>query len=264
MKTGISTACLYPLETERSLAALLEIGYRRFEVFFNCMEEIEQPFLQELKRQADVYGATFVSVHPFTSAAESSLLFGDYPRRTKEAFDFYRRYMAAAAYLGGKYVVIHGQPQGHGKLSDQGYWERFGELYNLGAQEGVYPAQENVRQHRSANPQFISGMKNYLGENCAFVLDVKQCCLSGVEISEMAGAMGTRLVHVHLSDCAGGASCLLPGAGCRDFQELRQLLEKLSFSGTVVTEVYRDNFSQADELKNSLYFTKKVFETPFS
>ena len=85
-----------------------------------------------MKRRADAYGASFVSVHPFSSAAESTLLFGDYPRRTQEAFDFYRRYMAAAAYLGGKYVVIHGQPQGHGKLSDEGYWERFGQLYRLG------------------------------------------------------------------------------------------------------------------------------------
>ena len=53
---------------------------------------------------------------------ESSLLFGNYPRRTAEAFAFYRRYCEAAAYLGGKYVVIHGQPLGHGAWSDREYW----------------------------------------------------------------------------------------------------------------------------------------------
>ena len=114
MKTGVSTACLYPLEPERSLDLLLQLGYRRFEVFPNCMEELSPAYLRDLKGRADAYGAEFVSLHPFTSAMESSLLFGDYPRRTREAFDFYRRYMAAAAYLGAKYVVIHGQPQGHG------------------------------------------------------------------------------------------------------------------------------------------------------
>ena len=82
MKTGVSTACLYPLETERSLDILLKLGYRRFEVFLNCMEELEPAFLRGLKEQADAYGASFVSIHPFTSAVESSLLFGDYPRRT--------------------------------------------------------------------------------------------------------------------------------------------------------------------------------------
>lgn len=264
MKTGVSTACLYPLETERSLEILLKLGYRRFEVFLNCMEELEPAFLRGLKEQADAYGASFVSIHPFTSAVESSLLFGDYPRRTREAFDFYRRYMAAAAYLGGKFVVIHGQPQGHGKLTDQGYWERFGELYRLGDQEGAHPAQENVRQHRSSDSAFIGGMRDYLGEDCAFVLDVKQCRLSGVEWEEMVRAMGNRLVHVHLSDWDDGRSCLLPGAGKGDFSALRTTLENLSFSGTVVTEVYRHNFSQPDELKESLNFTKKVFESPFS
>lgn len=264
MKTGVSTACLYPLEPERSLDLLLQLGYRRFEVFPNCMEELSPAYLRDLKSRADAYGAEFVSLHPFTSAMESSLLFGDYPRRTREAFDFYRRYMAAAAYLGAKYVVIHGQPQGHGKLPDEGYWQRFGELYRIGYEEGAFPAQENVRQHRGAVPAFIAGMRQYLGEDCAFVLDVKQCRMAGVEIGDMAQAMGPRLLHVHLSDGAPGRPCLLPGAGEMELAPFRRLLEGLGFRGVVVTEVYRDSFSQVEELANSLSYTKKAFETPIS
>lgn len=264
MKTGVSTACLYPLEPERSLDLLLQLGYRRFEVFPNCMEELSPAYLRDLKGRADAYGAEFVSLHPFTSAMESSLLFGDYPRRTREAFDFYRRYMAAAAYLGAKYVVIHGQPQGHGKLPDEGYWQRFGELYRIGYEEGAFPAQENVRQHRGAVPAFIAGMRQYLGEDCAFVLDVKQCRMAGVEIGDMAQAMGPRLLHVHLSDGAPGRPCLLPGAGEMELTPFRRLLEGLGFGGVVVTEVYRDSFSQVEELANSLSYTKKAFETPIS
>ena len=264
MLTGASTACLYPMETERSLELLLELGCRRFEVFLNCGEELRPPFLRELKRRAVAYGAAFTSVHPFTSAMESSLLFGDYPRRTREAFDLYRRYMAAAAYLGGRWVVIHGQPQGHGKLPDQGYWQRFGELYQLGRGEGAYPAQENVRQHRSADPAFIAGMRKALGDSCAFVLDVKQCRMAGAETEEMVQAMGDRLVHVHLSDWEEGAPCLLPGAGRFDHLAFRRLLESRGFSGTVVTEVYRHSFSQIEELARSLSYTKRVLESSFS
>lgn len=264
MNTGVSTACLYPLETEKALRVLLELGYRRFEVFLNCMEELSPAFLKELKAVAEGYGASFVSVHPFTSVAESNLLFGDYPRRTREAFDFYRRYMAACAFLGGRWVVIHGQPQGHGKLPDQGYWQRFGELYRLGKEEGAFPAQENVRQHRGASPAFIAGMGAYLGEDCAFVLDVKQARLSQVEPEAMARAMGKRLVHVHLSDCLPGRPCLLPGAGQMDLPRLRGLLEELGFSGTVVTEVYRHSFGQVEELAQALEFTKKHFAGDFS
>lgn len=264
MTPGVSTACLYPMETERALETLLRLGYRRFEVFLNAMEELSPPFLRGLGERARAYGASFVSVHPFTSAAESTLLFGDYPRRTREGFDFYRRYLAAAAQLGARWVVIHGQPQGHGKLPDEGYWQRFGELYRIGYEEGAFPAQENVRQHRGAAPAFIAGMRQYLGEDCAFVLDVKQCRMAGVEIGDMARAMGPRLLHVHLSDGAPGRPCLLPGAGEMELTPFRRLLEGLGFGGVVVTEVYRDSFSQVEELANSLSYTKKAFETPIS
>ena len=172
--------------------------------------------------------------------------------------------MAAAAYLGGRWVVIHGQPLGHGRLPDQGYWQRFGELYQLGRGEGAYPAQENVRQHRSADPAFIAGMGKALGDSCAFVLDVKQCRMAGAETEEMVQAMGDRLVHVHLSDWEEGAPCLLPGAGRFDHLAFRRLLESRGFSGTVVTEVYRHSFSQIEELARSLSYTKRVLESSFS
>ena len=259
MKTGVSTACLYPLEPERSLDLLLQLGYRRFEVFPNCMEELSPAYLRDLKGRADAYGAEFVSLHPFTSAMESSLLFGDYPRRTREAFDFYRRYMAAAAYLGAKYVVIHGQPQGHGKLPDEGYWQRFGELYRIGYEEGAFPAQENVRQHRGAAPAFIAGMRQYLGEDCAFVLDVKQCRMMDHPVEEVARAMGDRLCHVHLSDCREGRPCLLPGAGAFDLAGFRALLEELHYQGAVITEVYRDNFGGTGELEQARQAVEAAF-----
>ncbi len=264
MKTGVSTACLYPMETERALDTLLGLGYRRFEVFINCAQELSPAYLRELKNRAEAYGASFVSVHPYTSAIESNLLFGDYPRRTAEAFDFYRRYMAACAFLGGKYVVIHGQPAGHGALSDQGYWERFGELYRLGDREGAWPAQENVRRHRAADPAFLRGMRRALGEECAFVLDVKQCRLSGFSLEETLRAMGPRLLHVHLSDCAAGEPCLLPGQGDFDLGALKRRLEELGFSGTAVTEVYRRNFREEKELGDALLVVKKALEDPDS
>ena len=58
--------------------------------------------------------------------------------------------------------------------------------------------------------------------------------------------------------------CLLPGAGEMELPPFRRLLEGLGFGGVVVTEVYRDSFSQVEELANSLSYTKKAFETPIS
>ena len=62
MQTGVSTACLYPMETERSLELLLRMGYRRFEVFFNCMEELGTPFLRELKRRGPFWAVDTLCV----------------------------------------------------------------------------------------------------------------------------------------------------------------------------------------------------------
>ena len=89
MKTGISTACLYPLETEKSLELLLQLGFRLFEVFLNAEQELAPAFLKGLREKAKEYGAEFVSVHPYTSSSESLLLFGNYPRRTAEGFALY-------------------------------------------------------------------------------------------------------------------------------------------------------------------------------
>lgn len=259
MQTGISTACLYPMETEKALRLLLGLGYRCFEVFLNSAREMEKPFLRELKAMGAHYGARFTSVHPFTAAMESMLLFGDYPRRTEEGMDFYLRYMEAAACLGAGYVVVHGQMEGHGKLSDEEYWERFGNLYRRAAGTGARPAQENVRRLKSARPAFLKGMREYLGEDCAFVLDVKQCRLSGFPIEAVAGAMGGRLRHVHLSDCKGEEACLLPGTGDFDLAGFRRLLEGMGYRGAVVTEVYRSGFGEPDELEKSRAVLEKAF-----
>ncbi len=251
MKTGISTACLYPMETEQALKLLLSMGYRRFEVFLNAFEEMEKPFLHELRARAEEYGAVFCSVHPFTSPMESLLLFGEYGRRTEEGFRLYHRYAEAAACLGGEYVVIHGQRREAGSLSDEAYWQRFGELNRFLSDTGVRPAQENVRDHRSCSPDFIRGMREYLGEDSAFVLDIKQCVLSGCSVEKMVSAMGDRLSHVHLSDHKEGSPCLLPGEGEFDFAGFRRLLEGMGYSGSLVTEVYRKNFSSPAELETA-------------
>lgn len=258
MKLGISTACLYPAETGESLKTLLDMGYRHFEVFLNAFEEIERPFLRELKAMAEAYGATFCSVHPFTCALEGMLLFGEYPKRTREGFELYRKYAEAAAFLGGKYIVIHGRRKSGG-LSDREYYERFGKLTRFLADSGVVPAHENVRDHRGASPEFLRGMREYLGEDCAFVLDVKQSFLSGCTVEETAAAMGDRLVHVHLSDRGAAGPCLLPGRGELDMAGLRRLLEGMGYGGAVVTEVYRTSFGDVSELKAA----KAVVESAF-
>ena len=75
MRTGISTACLYPLELERSFQTLLSLDFRLFEVFLNTFSEFTLDYLRQLRNVADAYGAEIKSVHPFTSGYEGSYCF---------------------------------------------------------------------------------------------------------------------------------------------------------------------------------------------
>ena len=50
MKLGISTACYYPLETEKALVAVGESEAGTAEIFFNAASEHEPSFIKELMR----------------------------------------------------------------------------------------------------------------------------------------------------------------------------------------------------------------------
>lgn len=73
MKLGASTACFYPLETEKALLKVTELGYKYAEVFMNAPSELEEPFLKQLNTIAKDGGTDIVSVHPFSSFMESTV-----------------------------------------------------------------------------------------------------------------------------------------------------------------------------------------------
>ena len=46
IQIGASTACFYPLETERALKRVGELGFSTAEVFFNSFSELRGPLLK--------------------------------------------------------------------------------------------------------------------------------------------------------------------------------------------------------------------------
>ena len=48
MKIGASTACFYPLETEKALKKVTDLGFEKAEVFVNAPCEYEEKFVNEL------------------------------------------------------------------------------------------------------------------------------------------------------------------------------------------------------------------------
>ena len=257
MREGISTACLYPMRLEESLATLLKMGFRLFEIFINTFSELTPGYIKNLQSILDGYGAQVKSIHPFTSGYEGFLLFSDYKRRYRDALTFYEQYFAAANILGAEIVVLHGQRDyANSSISEMEYCSRYEELFELGKRFGITVAQENVNKFRSESPGFIRRMRRYTNDNCAFVFDIKQAVRAEQDPYEMCEAMGDRIVHVHINDNDPSSDCLLPGSGAMNYQKLRKMLCSFGFDGDLIIEVYRKSFEQMEEL----YEAKRVVD----
>lgn len=261
MHLGISTACLYPMATEESLSRLLGRGFRLFEIFINTASELEEGYYQkELCSRLKQAGALVTSIHPFTSAFENMLLFSDYPRRTEDGLAFYRRYFEMAQQLGARYLVLHGQRNYQkSRIPEEEYFARYARLFRLGKEEyGIITAQENVAAFRSEKAAFIRKMRETLGKDCAFVLDIKQAVRAGEDPEEMRLAMGKNLVHVHLNDHTPGKDCMLPGKGIFCFESFFRKLRDCGYQGDGVIEVYRGDFGPEEQLNDAMDYLQAV------
>ena len=110
MRPGISTACLYPMEIERSLDLLLSMDFKLYEFFLNTWSELTPSFLRLLRDRLESAGAQVKSIHPFTSAIEGMLFFSEYLRRMEDDRWYYP--LIAAAVQGVLGAVILANPFG--------------------------------------------------------------------------------------------------------------------------------------------------------
>ncbi len=255
MEIGASTACFYPLETEKALKKLIDLGYKKAEIFFNTVSELETPFISQMKKQADDGGMKILSVHPFSSNLENNCIFGEYQRRYDDFIGLYKRHCCAAAELGAKYLVIHGAyAMLKRPLPDEHYFERFASLIEIGKREGITVCQENVVRFRSQSVDFLKRMKAYLGEDFNMVFDVKQAIRSGYDPLYVAEEMKDSIVHVHLSDNSPQADCMPPGTGEFDFKKLFSILDSANYKGDYVIEIYSRGYDVEKELSLSKSF----------
>lgn len=95
IQIGASTACFYPLETERALKRVGELGFSTAEVFFNSFSELRGPLLKAICREQEACKIQVVSVHPFSSGTEPFFLFSAYERRFHDTLEYYKRYFDA-------------------------------------------------------------------------------------------------------------------------------------------------------------------------
>ncbi len=260
METGASSACFYPLETERSLLHIAELGFNHCEIFFNAYSELRPAFIKELKTIKDAHGINVVSLHPYASFSEGYDFFSAYKRRFGDAMENYKRYFEAANILGAKYIVMHGAA----KLYDidmAEYARRFSLVNETARSFGCCVAHENVVNFLSATPDFTRFMNEQLGDSYKMVLDVKQARRAGYDPKEFIDIMKNNIVHVHLSDYNEKMDCIAPcEEGMFDFENLFSHLHKAGYTGKYIIELYSDGYEKIKEITESAKYLDAILK----
>ncbi len=248
MKFGVSTSCLYPDVLENSAKRISNMNIPFTEVFFNSSSEVEKGFVKELK---SILGDTKVlSLHPFTSGFETYMLFSEYERRADDLIEWYKSYFEAANILGAEILVLHGARR-ESNCEEARYFERYSRLFETGKSFGVTVAQENVARCKSGDVDFLMRMKNALGDNVRFTLDLKQARRAGLLPLDFVKALSDSICHIHISDGTESDECLLIGEGNEDFGSLFKELYAIGYDEGVILELYRRNFEDDKELFES-------------
>lgn len=258
MPIGISSSCLYPLSPRESLETIAKLGVKTSEVFLNSPSEVTLEYAKKLNKIRNEYGVDILSLHPYTSFAETVMLFSEYKRRFTDTLEYYKQIFEVTAEIGAKITVIHGSRL-PGKIEHNEYFERFALMIEEGKKFGVTVAQENVNSHFSESPDFMKKMRAYLGEDFKMVFDVKQAVRAGFEPLSFAKEFANEIIHIHLSDHKDGFDCLPPSKGVFDFGALFKIMKNAGYDGSYVIELYRHNYGEPNELFDALNYLKNVF-----
>lgn len=250
MRCGISSASFFPLDSLSSLEILVEAKVPVAELFLNTFSELEESYIDKVEKIINGGETELVSFHPFTGPLEGFFFAIDYPGRMQDGLKLYRRYFEICQRLGIGKFVFHGDYETNAPLfSMRQYTEKILQLVEEARKYGVTLCHENVAYCRLNSPDIIRQYSSAMGEEAAFVMDLKQMRRNGENgYTEMLAAMGTALKHVHISDFKDGSVCLPPGSGDMNFAEFIGQLKKAGYNGDLIIELYSDNYSTTEEL----------------
>lgn len=262
MKIGVSTASLYPLHIEDAFLKLAEMGVPAAEVFANSTSEAGEPYISQICGIRDKYNMSVTSFHPFSSPMESVFLFSAYDRRVEEMITLYRGFFRSMNKLGAKIFVLHGAISSS-KCTMEHYIKQFRMLSEVGSEYGITVAQENVNYCMSGKLEFLKILKRELPNHAKFVLDLKQVRRSGENPFDYIDALGTSIVHCHVSDGNSSYDCLPVGKGDFDFPFFIRKMSDFGFDGAFIVELYRENYKEFEELKISSDLLSEIAEKYF-
>lgn len=259
MIPGVSSACLYPMETLKAVKILAKLGIKNTEIFVNTISETNDDYIKEIKSVASGSGIKICSIHPYTSAMEGMYFFSNYETRFNDGVEIYKRYFHMAASLGAKLFVLHGAPKVI-KMENKLYFDRFEKLRLEAEKFGVILAQENVERSKSGSLDFLLEMEKSLPE-ARFVFDVKQAVRAKSSPFDFVNSLGKSIIHIHLSDNDENRECVPLGEGNFNIKDFLLLAKEKTMAENVVIELYRDNFLEEKVLSENYELLKNILKT---
>lgn len=256
---GLSTASVYPQNTQSAFRYAAELGFDGIELMV-WAEQISQS-ARAISGLIDRYQVPVQAVHAPCLLITQRVWGTDPVRRLDKAVHMARR-------IGAPTVVVH-PPFRWQRTYARGFAEQVTRLEDatgvMVAVENMYPMRADrffgrregsVERlaRRGGGPgvavsPFWPGIDPTVAGHRHYTLDTSHTSSAGMDALELADRMGKGLVHVHLADGRGASvdEHLLPGHGTEPLVDLLNRLADTGYAGQVVLEVNTQDASTEDE-----------------
>ncbi|MBJ8347864.1 sugar phosphate isomerase/epimerase [Antrihabitans sp. YC2-6] len=261
---GLSTASVYPQNTEAAFRYAAELGYDGVELMV-WAESVSQD-INEVRALVRKYAVPVQAVHA-PCLLISQRVWGADPVAKLE------RSVRTAEALGAGTVVVH-PPFRWQRRYAEGFAAQVEELEAgsdvVVAVENMFPMRADSffgrreaaveRLKRRGGPglglsAFSPSYDPTDSDHQHYTLDLSHTATAGMDAMALAARMGGRLVHLHLADGRGAAydEHLIPGHGTQPCVEVCDYLVKRGFEGQAVVEINTQNARTTAERASMLH-----------
>lgn len=264
MQLGISTASFFSkYTTEDSLQIIKDFGLEACELFLTTKYEYNPNFVDIIAEKASLLNLDIYSIHALSMQFEPEL-FNKVARTFNDALECFKLIANAAKMTQAKYYTFHGPA----KLKRKPYtldYEYLGQRVSLLnsiikeiTSNKCKLAYENVHWTYFDNPNFFTLLKKNCDIDCC--LDIKQAFQSKISVYEYIESMKDNLKNIHICDYTNEGDLKLPGKGIFDFISFFKKLNEIKYNGPIMLELYPYNYSNLNEIAESLEYLKQCFK----
>lgn len=249
---GLSTASVYPENTEAAFRYAAEVGYDGVELMV-WAESVSQD-ISAVKRLVRKYAVPVQAVH-VPCLLISQRVWGADPIAKLD------RSVEAAEALGASNIVVHPPFRWQRRYADgfadqvAGLEEKSGAVV---AVENMFPMRadsffggrertaERLRRRGGPGAALSAFSPSYDPTDSGhrhYTLDLSHTATAGMDALDLARRMGSGLSHLHLADGRGASvdEHLIPGHGSQPCVEVCRHLVERGFAGQVVVEINTQN-----------------------